>query len=381
MFIMLCSMNREKFLEQINYHFRVHPIVAILGPRQVGKTTLAMQYKMENGEHFEAVTIFDLENPMHIARLENPLLALDNLRGLIIIDEIQRMPSLFPILRVIADKNHNQKFLILGSASPSLIKNSAETLAGRISYIELTPFSLIEAEDFDKLWIRGGYPKSYLATDNEISFEWRRQYIRTFLEQDIPSLGIRVAENVLRRFWTMISHYHGNILNYSELAKSLRVSDNTIRHYFDILENTFMVRQLKPWHANISKRQVKSPKIYFRDSGILHFFLNVTDIAQLENHPKLGNSWEGFAVEEIINRYNADKNECYFWATHAGAELDLIIVKNGKFIGFEVKYTDSPKITKSINIALQDLALDEINIVYPGKETYSLGDKINVIHL
>ena len=256
------------------------------------------------------------------------------------------------------------------------MQQSSESLAGRISYIELTPFNFKETHEIKKLWLRGGFPKSYLADTDEISFKWREDYIRTYLEIDIPNLGIKVPSENLRRFWMMISHYHGNILNASELGRSLNLSHNTIRNYIDILENTFMIRQLQPWYENIKKRQVKSPKIYFRDSGIYHALLNIHSEIELWLHPKLGASWEGFALEEIIRTHHVDSKDCYFWATHADAELDLLIFYKGQRLGFEFKYTDTPKLTKSMHIAMKDLQLDQLNIIYPGQHDFPLANNI-----
>jgi uncharacterized protein len=374
-------MKRTLYLEEIKKHFRVHTVCAILGPRQVGKTTLA---KMYIEQHFpQDAYFFDLENPIDLARLENPMLALESLpQQLIVIDEIQRRPDLFPVLRVLADREHTkQKFLILGNASRDIIAQSSETLAGRIGYIELPPFSLFEVKDSKKLWSRGGFPRSYLAETDQDSYVWRQSYITTFLERDIPNLGFNVPPQQMRRFWFMLAHYHGQIFSTHELSKSLAVSDHMVRKYLDILSGTFMIRILYPWFENLQKRQVKSPKIYFRDSGILHALLGITDDMQLQTYPKLGSFWEGFALEEIIRIFEASSNECYFWATHADAELDLFIIKNNKRLGFEFKYTDAPKITKSMHIAQEDLNLDHLAIVYPGDQVFPLSDKISVYGL
>jgi predicted AAA+ superfamily ATPase len=271
-----------------------------------------------------------------------------------------------------------RKFLILGSASRDLIRQSSETLSGRIAYIELTPFSMDEVDDSAKLWLRGGFPKSYLAKSIDESIYWRKQYIATFLERDIPSFGIRIPPLTLRRFWIMLAHYHGQSFNASEIGKSLGVSDTTARHYLDILTGSFMMRQLPPWIANVKKRQVKTPKIYFRDSGIYHSLSGVTDHHSLMHYPKLGASWEGFALEEIAHHYQADPEECFFWGVHNQAELDLLIVKNGKYMGFEFKYGDSPRLTPSMEIALETLELDSLHVIYPGKKDYSLGKNISV---
>ncbi|MDF2965176.1 MAG: putative superfamily ATPase [Rickettsiaceae bacterium] len=371
-------MLRQYYIKQIRQYFKINPICAILGPRQCGKTTLSKQFAKELND--AEINIFDLENPIDLARLDNPLLALQDLKGLIIIDEIQRRPELFPILRVLAD-SIDAKFLILGSASRELIKQSSETLAGRISYIELTPFSLSEVNEIKNLWIRGGFPRSYLAESDEDSYLWRESYIRTYLEQDIPNLGFQIAPRNIHRFWMMLSNYHGQIFNASEIGRSLGITDHTAKNYLDILEGTFMIRSLQPWFENISKRQVKSPKIYFRDSGILHNLLGLRNKQALDAHPKLGASWEGFALEEVLKTWHIPKGECYYWATHGGAELDLLVFKDGKKIGLEFKYTDFPKITPSMKYALEDLKLDKLIIIYPGDKNFKLGDNIEVISL
>ena len=368
-------MKRTLNLSMIDYYFQATPIVALLGPRQCGKTTLALEYAASCNR----VTHFDCENPMHLLRLENPMLTLQNIEGLIIIDEIQLKPHLFPILRVLIDKNKDkQRYLILGSASRDLIQHSSETLAGRISYFELTPFTLLETQNAHKLWLRGGFPSSYLAKSDSISMTWRQEYIKTFLERDIPNLGIRVAPHTLRRFWMMLLSYHGNILNASDLGRSLGFSHTAINHYLDILSGTFMMRVLHPWFENISKRQVKAPKLYFRDSGIMHALLGVSTQEALHNNAKLGASWEGFALEEVIRQSQVDEQSCYFWCTHGEAELDLIIFKNDQRLGFEFKYSDSPKITKSMRIAMEDLQLHSIHIVVPTPCHFLLDDKIAV---
>ena len=372
---------REYYLKKIEQNFRVHSVCAILGPRQVGKTTLARMFIQEEIE--AEVRFFDLENPLDLARLDNPMLALSaEPDKLIVIDEIQMRPDLFPVIRVLVDDpsctdwSGKRKFLILGNAYRDLISQSSETLAGRIGYIELSPFSLSETKDNSRLWLRGGFPRSYLAETEDDSLLWRQNYISTFLERDIPNLGFNIPPQQIRRFWIMLTHYHGQVFNSSEIARSLGVSDHTARKYLDILAGTFMIRELSPWFENIKKRQVKSPKIYFRDSGILHALLNIKNMTELETYPKLGAFWEGFALEEVIRIYNANPEEYFFWATHADAELDLFIIKHGKRLGFEFKYTDAPRITRSMQIALNDLKLDHITVIYPGKKTFPLSDKI-----
>lgn len=347
----------------------------MLGPRQCGKTTLARQ--------IEADRYFDLENPRHLAQLNEPQLTLEGLRGTIVIDEVQRRPDLFPLLRYLADQQHRQKFLLLGSASRNLLKQSSETLAGRIAYFVLRGFSLQEigADQIRRLWVRGGFPRSYLTANEEESQLWRENYISTFLERDIPQLGIQIPAATLRRFWMMLSHYHGQLLNYSELARSFGISDMTARHYVDILVGTFMVRLLPPWHVNLGKRLVKSPKLYFRDSGLFHSLQSIENERQLLAHPKLGASWEGFALEQVTTILGIDERSQFFWATHNGAELDLFWQEKGKNWGIEFKYTDAPKRAKSMLNTLQDLKLSHLWVVYPGSEKYRLDRQITALPL
>ena len=355
------------------------PVTVVLGPRQCGKTTLARQIHNERQSHY-----FDLEDPDDLLRLTNPKLALEPLEGLVVIDEIQRRPDLFPLLRVLVDcQKRRGHFLLLGSASPDLLKQSSETLAGRIEFIELGGFALYDVGELacEQLWERGGFPRSYLATDYEASVQWRRNFIKTFLERDIPQLGIRVSSETLRRFWQMLAHRHAQLLNSSELGRSLAVSDHTIRHYLDILVATFMMRTLTPWHANIEKRQVKSPKLYFRDSGLLHSLLNLRSMDELRGHPALGSSWEGFALEQIVSLLEEWSTDFYFWGTHSGAELDLLSWLAGKPIGFEFKYTDQPKVTRSMHSALQDLSLEKLYIVHPGTVRQPIHEKIELLPL
>ncbi len=372
------KMIRQFFLNKIKHAFQVTSIVAILGPRQCGKTTAAKQY-IEKEVYFSKENYFDLENYLDRERLNDPLLTLSPLSGLIVIDEIQRAPGLFETLRVLVDnKELDQQYLILGSASRDLIAQSSETLAGRITYLELTPFMFDEIHEMEKLWIRGGYPLSVLGASDDISMAWRKGYIRTFLERDIPALGITIPSEQLRRFWMMLAHYHGSLFNASELGRSLGVSHKTMKEYADILTGTFMVRQLQPWYENIGKRQVKTSKIYIRDSGIFHTLIGVNTTSDLLINPKLGASWEGFALEQIIFHYDAQQEECYFWRTHQQAELDLLIIKNGKRLGFEIKYSGAPTLTKSMQIAQKDLSLDALTVVYPGDIEYSLTKEIRV---
>ena len=369
-------MLRQQFFSLIEQHFQIHKVCALLGPRQCGKTTLSRQFA--NLKEIPRINIFDLENPLDLERLEEHMLALSDLHGFVIIDEIQYKPNLFSILRVLVDKT-DIKFLVLGSASRDLIKQSSDTLAGRIGYIEMTPFILSEVSDINKLWLRGGFPLSYLANNEELSFLWRQNYVKTFLERDIPNLGFSIPAMQLRKFWIMICHYHGGIFNASELGNSLGISYHTAKSYLDILEGTFMIRVLRPWYENLKKRQVKTPKIYFRDSGIYHTLLGLNDYESVMTSPKIGASWEGFALEQVIRYYNAEPEECYFWSSHSIAEIDLLIFKNGKRIGFEFKYTDSPKITSSMKISLEDLELDQIKVIFPGNISFKMSDKIEAI--
>jgi predicted AAA+ superfamily ATPase len=375
-------LDRTAWITRIADRFAVQSVVGLLGPRQCGKTTLARAYAERHSNL--AVTRFDLEDPLDLAALANPRLALQDLSGLVIIDEIQRAPELFPLLRVLVDRPNNQAhFLVLGSASRDLLRQSSESLAGRIGYIELTPFSLAEtgSESKDRLWLRGGFPPAFLAASETASRQWRKDYIATFLERDIPALGIAIAPQSLRRFWTMLAHYHGQIVNLSELGRSFGAADTTIRRYMDILEATFMVRQLRPWHENISKRQVKAPKLYFRDTGLLHGLLDIPDKSALTRHPKLGPSWEGFALEEIVRAIGAGPEDIWFWATHGGAELDLLVARGTRREGFEFKYTDRPASTRSMHIAIESLKLERLTVIYPGERHIPLAEKIEAIGL
>jgi predicted AAA+ superfamily ATPase len=366
---------RNHYLQQIKDAFEMHAICAILGPRQCGKTTIAKQYCRD----IKNVHFFDLENPQDLSALESPSITLSKLSGFIVIDEIQRRPDLFAYLPFLVDSS-DLRFLILGSASHELIQQSSETLAGRIAYIELSPFQINEVDNQTTLWIRGGFPKSFLAPSITQSEKWRINYIKTFLEQDLSRVGIQVISNNVRRLWSMLAHYHGQIANISELSRSLDMTDKTIKRYMDILEGCFMIRQLKPWHENLSKRQVKRPKLYIRDSGILHTLLGVSSF-DIQKHPKCGASWEGYALENIINSKDQDLYEYYFWATEKGAELDLLLIRGNTRIGYEIKYSENPKITKSMHIALDDLKLDHLYIVTPGERSYPLNEKMSVASL
>jgi predicted AAA+ superfamily ATPase len=350
------------------------PIVALLGPRQCGKTTLAREFM-----DAESPQYFDLEDPLVAQLFDQPRQLLAPLRGLIVIDEAQRRPDLFPLLRVLADRaNAPARFLILGSASPELARQSSESLAGRVEIIELNGFDLSEVGSpaAYTLWLRGGFPRSFLAHDDADSNVWRRQFIATFLERDLAVLGFGMAPPLMGRFWTMLAHHHGQIWNGSEIAASLGVAPNTARAWLDALEQTFMVRRLLPWHANLGKRLVKSPKIYFRDTGLLHALLGIHDQFQLLTHPKLGASWEGFVIEETLRAERPD--EVWFYGVHSGGELDLLMVKNGRRIGVEVKRSDAPTLTRSMQTVKADLKLDELRVIYPGPRTYSLADGVIV---
>lgn len=328
------------------------------------------------------MTFFDLENPVDVARLTAPMTTLESLRGLVVIDEIQRMPGLFEILRVLADRpSVPARFMILGSADPRLVRGVSESLAGRVSHVDIGGFDLSEVgtDEALRLWVRGGLPRSFLARSDAASLAWRRDYARDFLQRDLSELGVTIPAATLGRFWTMLAHYHGGIWNAAELARSLGTSENTARHYLDILSGAWAVRQLQPWFENIGKRLVRSPKVYVRDSGLLHSLLDVGTHHQLLGHPKLGASWEGFAIEQVLSLTRA--REAYFWATHQGAELDLMIIRGGKRYGFEMKMSDAPTITRSIHIAFEDLRLTRIYVVYPGRTSYSLDKRTEVLAL
>jgi len=366
---------RPKPINQIDSAFRIHPITALLGPRQCGKTTLARMIAER-----EPSTYFDLENPVDIRRLSAPLTVLENLSGLVVVDEIQRRPDLFELLRVLVDRPQSPaRFLVLGSASPTLVKAASESLAGRIGFVDLSGFDLWEVglENRTRLWLHGGFPSSFLAEDVAASVAWRNDFTRTFLERDIPQLGITIPAETLRRFWTMVAHYHGQVWNAAQFARSLGTSENTARRYLDILAGTYMVRILPPWFENIRKRQVKAPKIYIRDSGILHSLLQLHTLADLQGHPKLGSSWEGFALELVVRTLQT--HDTYCWATHAGAELDLFVTAKGKRYGFEFKFADAPGRSRSMHAAIQDLHLEHLWVIYPGQQEYALDERISAI--
>jgi predicted AAA+ superfamily ATPase len=377
--IIINVIHRSNEVAKVKDLLKRHPVVGIVGARQVGKTTLA---RFITETYTEPAHFFDLENPEDLARLSEPMLALKNLKGLIILDEIQRKPDLFPILRVLVDRNDNSgRFLVLGSASPALLKQSSETLAGRIIYHTLGGFTATEinSDDWNKLWLRGGFPRSFLAGTDEESMEWRHAFIQTFVERDIPQLGITIASNALRRFWVMLAHYHGQIWHSSEFARSFGVADTTVRRYLDVLSSALVVRQLQPWYENLKKRQVKSPKPYIIDSGLLHGLLNLSTERDVESHPKLGASWEGFIIEQLIRHLGMGHSDCYYWATHAGAELDLLTVRGSRRKGFEIKRTTAPAVTPSMRSALKDLRLSSLDVIHAGEHTFMLNDKIRAV--
>src|SRR6185295_15061906 len=356
-------LERKRHQEVLQGLLERHPVVAILGARQVGKTTLAQQLA---ARYDGPVAFFDLEDPTDLARLAEPMLALRDLRGLVIVDEVQRRPDLFTVLRVLADRPERPaRFLVLGSASPELLQQTSESLAGRIFYYELAGLDLEEVgvAAHRTLWLRGGFPRSFLAPTDRASAEWRRTFLRTFLERDLPGLGIGVPPETLRRFWTMIAHYHGQVWNGAELARAFGVSAVTVRRYLDVLTSALVLRQLLPWFENLGKRQVKSPKVYVADSGLLHTLLQLETREDLEGHPKVGASWEGFALREVVERLGARPDEVFFWATHAGAELDLLVIRGRRRFGFEFKRTTAPRMSPSIHTALDGLRLDRVDVV------------------
>ena len=371
--------SRAAHLRAIQQLLRDNPIVAIVGARQVGKTTLAKQLARQRSRtHF-----YDLESSADRARLTDPLLALSTLTGLVVLDEVQRRPELFPTLRVLADRRPiRTRFLVLGSASPNLLRQSSESLAGRIAYYQLPCLSLAETGPgmVDSLWLRGGFPRSFTARSHAQSYRWRQDFVATFLERDMPGLGIRLPSHTMERFWTMIAHYHAQLWNGSELGRAFGMSQHAMRRYLDILESTFMVRVLKPWSANLRKRQVKTPKVYVRDCGVLHKLLDVRDRTALDRHPKVGASWEGFLIENIVRTLGVDDSQCHFWATHSGAEIDLVVQgRGGRLRGFEIKRTSSPAVTRSMRAAMTDLGLQSIDLIHAGDETFPLAKGIRAV--
>jgi predicted AAA+ superfamily ATPase len=368
---------RPELKHRVEEALRRSPVVSILGPRQSGKTTLARTIAAGRKAAY-----FDLEDPRDEARLAEPVLALDRLRGLVVLDEVQRQPALFPLLRVLADRRPlPARFLLLGSASPWLVRGVSESLAGRVTLVDMGGFSLDEVGVgvWRRLWLRGTFPESFLARTAGASAAWRESFVRTFLERDLPQLGARIPAAMLGRFWTMLAHYHGQIWNGTEIAASLGVSHPTTRRYLDLLSGAFVIRQLPPWFENVGKRVVKSPKVYVRDSGLLHTLLGVTDEGALESHPKLGASWEGFVLEQIL-AWPIERH-AFFWATHGGAELDLLVVRGDRRWGFEVKYADAPRMTRSIHVALDDLRLERVFVVHPGERSYPLHERVECLSL
>ena len=366
---------RSHYLETIRERLKAFPVVSILGPRQVGKTTLARTIAAEQRSHF-----FDLEDVDALARLAEPKIALERLEGLVVLDEVQHKPELFPLLRVLADRKPlKARFLLTGSASPGLVRGVSESLAGRVALVDVAGFNLEEVGEGEwrKLWWRGGFPLAFLADTDAASRQWQEEFVRTLLERDMPQLGITIAAAALRRFWTMVAHYHAQIWKGSELARSLGASEPTMRKYLDLLSSTFMARQLLPWYENLGKRQVKAPKIYLRDSGLVHCLLRQEAFVDLESHPKLGASWEGFALEQVLS-VTGDR-DAYFWATHGGAELDLMVIWRGRKYGFEFKYGDAPSMTKSMHTALHDLKLERLFVVHPGQDGYEMNDQTEAV--
>ena len=344
------------------------PVTALLGPRQCGKTTLARAFARDR-----KATFFDLESQPDLRRLQNPEFALRAESGLVVLDEIQARPDLFPVLRILADRpQQGTRFLVLGSASPDIVRGASETLAGRVEFVELGGFDLSESgpESWERLWLRGGFPRSWLARSNDDSVAWREGLVRTFLERDVPQLGIGIPAPAMRRFWTMLAHYHGQTWNASSIGASMGLSDKTVRSYLDILTGTFMVRQLQPWHENLNKRQVKAPKVYFRDTGLLHRLLEIDNRRSLLAHPRAGASFEGFAIEQVLRALTPA--QAYFWGSYGVAELDLFFLRNGKRFGVEVKFSEAPALTNAKRTAIRDLALDHLFVIYPGEHRYAV---------
>lgn len=368
---------RPDHVDQLKSLLQQFPVVAILGARQVGKTTLARSIAQQMDARW-----FDLENPRDAAALSEPQLVLEHIHGLVVIDEIQRLPELFGLLRVLVDRpDADHRYLVLGSAAPELLRQGSESLAGRIAFHRLDGFDLAEVgcELWRERWLRGGFPDSFLATDDLASWRWREAFIDTFLARDLPALGVGVPAVTMRRFWTMLAHWHGQIWNGAEFGRAFGVADTTVRRYLDLLSSTYVARVLQPWHANLRKRQVRSPKLYIHDAGLLHALLGLRGMADLEGHPKVGASFEGFALGQVIRRLDARPHECYFWATHQGAELDLLVVRGTSRLGFEFKRTATPRRTRSMTIAMRDLELDRLDVIWPGQGAWPIGDGMRAV--
>ncbi|MDE0309775.1 MAG: ATP-binding protein [Acidiferrobacterales bacterium] len=360
-------------------HLGEYPVVGLIGTRQVGKTTLARNIVRQWADQTH---YFDLESSADVARLSDAMFALSPLRGLVVLDEVHRLPDLFPAIRVLADRESEPaKFLILSGASPSLLRQGGESLAGRIAYYELPGLNLSEtgADSSDEIWLRGGFPKSFTASTQLTSYKWRRTFIRTFLDRDLPQFGVTIPGIAMERFWMMLAHCHGQVWNGSEIGRAFGVSHTATRRYLEMLQSTFVARCLQPWHANIRKRQIKAPKAYIRDSGILHGLLGIRNLEELHSHPKVGASWEGFVVDNLIQALDVAERDCLFWATHTGAEIDMIVNVGGRLRGYEIKRTASPAITPSIRSALEDLDLDRVDIIYPGEASFALSDRVNAV--
>jgi predicted AAA+ superfamily ATPase len=368
---------RPQLLDRLKRTLEWSRVVCLLGPRQCGKTTLARLIVEHDSPNY-----FDLEDARHLQRLDQPMHALAGLTGTVVLDEVQRRPDLFPMLRILADRVPlPARFLVLGSSSPALLRQTSESLAGRIARVTMSGFSLEEVGHAEQRrhWLRGGFPLSFLASDDVVSVEWRRNFVQTFLERDVPQFGVAIPATTLGRFWTMVAHYHGQIWNASQLAQALNIGQSSTRRYLDLLTDLFMIRQLPPWHANLKKRQIKSPKLYFRDTGLLHLLLGIHTERDLLTHPKCGASWEGYVIEEVLR--NVEPQEAFFWATHQGAEIDLVLLKDGRLLGVEFKMVDAPRLTPSIRIALDDLKLERIAVVYPGFQRYHLTNNVEVVPL
>jgi uncharacterized protein len=377
----LAVINRKEHVSEIEKLLQQFPVVALLGARQIGKSTLASLVAKRTQS---PVTHFDLEDPRAVARLAEPMLALSPLKGLVILDEVQRRPDLFPALRVLADRPRTPaRFLVLGSASPALLRQTSESLAGRIAYHHLSGLDLSEvtARGLDRLWIRGGFPRSFLARTDGEGAKWCGELVRTFVERDLPDLSSRMTPETTARFWQMLAHYHAQVWNAAELARAFGVSEKTVRQYLDVLVGAFVVRRLSPWHENLKKRQIKAPKVYISDTGLLHALLKLRDRDDVLGHPKAGASWEGFCIAQIARRLRAAPDECFFWGVHTGAKLDLLVVRGRSRLGFEVKLTDAPRVTRSMHSALQDLKLDRLDVVHAGRDTFALSDRIRAVSM